>query len=66
MKRQVTDWEKCLQNRYLTKDLYSVTGGKLIHFFKWEESPERYFTKEDIWMAKKQMKMLNIINCQGM
>lgn len=42
---------------------YSVTGGKLIRFFKWEESPERHFTKADIWMAKKQMKMLNIINC---
>lgn len=27
---------------------YSVTGGKLIRFFKWEESPERHFTKADI------------------
>ena len=69
MKRQCSEWEKIIANETTDKGLISNIYKQLIQLNtrktnnpikKWEKDLNRHFSKEDIQMANKHEKMLNI------
>ena len=69
MKRQTSEWEKIIANETTNKGLVLKIYKQLIQLNarktnnpikKWEKDLNRHFSKEDIQMAKKREKMLNI------
>ena len=69
VKTQCSEWEKIIANETTDKGLISKIYKQLIKLNarktnnpikKWEKDLNRHFSKEDIWMANKHEKMLNI------
>ena len=72
-KRQHTDWEKIFANDVTDKELVSKIYKQLMMFNstktnssinKWAGDLNRCFSKEDIQITKRHMKMFNISNYQ--
>ena len=69
VKRQPSEWEKIIANEATDKELTSKTYKQLLQLNfrkindpinKWDKELSRHLSKEDILLAKKHEKMLNI------
>ena len=69
MKRQPSGWEKIIAKKTTDKELISKIHKQFIQFNirkpnnstkKWEKDLNRHFSKEDMQMANKHEKILNI------